>query len=172
MSRKPASMYRQIKQRSYARREYIGGVPNPKITQFEMGNPKREFPIVVSLHAEESCQIRHNALEAARIAANRLLEKNCGKQNYFLKIFLHPHEVLRENKQATGAGADRISKGMKKAFGKNVGTAARVKAGQRIMSAYTIKNNVKFAKLACHRASMKLPTPGEIRIDEIKKEDD
>ena len=39
----------------------------------------------------------------------------------------YPHHVLRENKQATGAGADRVSQGMRCAFGKNVGTAARVK---------------------------------------------
>jgi large subunit ribosomal protein L10e len=170
MSRKPASMYKEIKQRSFTRREYIGGVPSSKISQFEMGNPKREFPSVLTLHVENSCQIRHNALEAARITANRLLEKNCGKQNYFLKIFLYPHEVLRENKQATGAGADRISKGMKKSFGKNVGTAARVKSGQKIMSVFTTENNIKFAKLALHRASIKLPTHGEIRIEEIKQE--
>ncbi|MFC7029415.1 hypothetical protein ACFQH8_22010 [Halomicroarcula sp. GCM10025710] len=35
-----------------------------------------------------------------------------------------PHQVLRENKQATGAGADRVSDGMRQAFGKIVGTAA------------------------------------------------
>jgi len=159
MSRKPASMYREVKQRAFTRKEYIGGVPGLKINQFEMGNRARDFPVVVSLVADESCQIRHNALEAARVAANRYMEKQCGKQNYFLKMHVYPHMVLRENKQATGAGADRISQGMSRSFGKSVGTAARVRSNQTIISISTIPANIKFIKGALRRASAKLPSP-------------
>ena len=80
----------------------------------------------VSLIVEERCQIRHVALEAARITANRHLSTDAGKMGFYMKLRVYPHEVLRENKQATGAGADRVSSGMRRAFGKNVGTAARV----------------------------------------------
>jgi large subunit ribosomal protein L10e len=165
MSRKPARMYRQIRGQAYTRREYMGGVPAPRITQFDMGNPRGDFPLKVTLKGVETCQIRHNALEAARIAAVRHLNKKAGSVNYHLKIRIYPNVVLRENKQATGAGADRVSDGMRSAFGKAVGTAARVEGGQSLISVATTKTHFKVAKEALRRASMKLPTPCKIVVE-------
>ena len=164
MARKPGSMYRHVKQHPYTRREYMGGVPNPRITQFVLGNKKADFPIILHLSSKEHCQIRHTALESARIAANRSLEKYVGLNNYRLKIRVYPHHVLRENKQATGAGADRVSQGMRKSFGKAVGTAARVKPNQIIMSVEILENNIVNAKIALKKASYKLPTPCLINL--------
>ena len=63
MARKPASMYRRIKGQAYTRRKYTGGVPNNRIMRFHMGNRKaaeaNEFPVVLELTVDESCQIRH-----------------------------------------------------------------------------------------------------------------
>jgi len=139
MARKPGSMYRSIKQQAYTRREYMGGVPTSRITQFVSGNKKGFFPVQLYLLANESCQIRHTALESARITANRALEKNAGINDYRLKIRVYPHHVIRENKQATGAGADRVSQGMRASFGKAVGTAARVQPNQIVMSVETFE---------------------------------
>ena len=165
MSRKPARMYRQIRGQAYTRREYMGGVPANRITQFDLGNPKGNFPLMITLKCQEACQIRHNALEAARIAAVRHLNKRAGTVNYHLKIRIYPYIVLRENKQATGAGADRVSDGMRHAFGKAVGTAARVSVGQNLMSVATTKAHFIVAKEALRRASMKLPTPCRIVVE-------
>ena len=165
MSRKPARMYRQIRGQAYTRREYMGGVPAPRITQFDLGNAKGDFPLRVTLKGLEACQIRHNALEAARIAAVRLLNKKAGAVNYHMKIRIYPCNVLRENKQATGAGADRVSDGMRKAFGKAVGTAARIQPGQSLITISTTKAHYKVAKDALRRASMKLPTPCRIVVE-------
>lgn len=159
-------MYRQIRGQAYTRREYMGGVPATRITQFDLGNVKGDFPLVVTLKGEEACQIRHNALEAARIAAVRHLNKKAGSVNYHLKIRIYPYVVLRENKQATGAGADRVSDGMRKAFGKAIGTAARVSVGQSLMSVRTTKAHFLAAKEALKRASMKLPTPCRIVVEQ------
>jgi len=159
MARKPGSMYHSIKQQAYTRREYMGGVPLSRITQFVSGNKKNNFPVRLDLIANESCQIRHTALESARITANRALEKNAGINDYRLSIKVHPHHVLRENKQATGAGADRVSQGMRASFGKAVGTAARVYPNQIIMSVETLERNIEHAKTALKKASSKLPTP-------------
>ncbi|MHC1580055.1 MAG: 50S ribosomal protein L16 [Candidatus Alkanophagales archaeon] len=166
MARKPGRMYRNLESPAYTRKEYMGGVPGSKITIFDMGNPGREFPVTVSLVAKEACQIRHNALEAARVAANKFLMREVGRMNYHLKVRVYPHHVLRENKLAVGAGADRISKGMRKAFGRAVGTAARVRSGQRIMSVRVEPHNFLKAKESLRRASYKLPTPCSIVIDE------
>ncbi|KAA0007424.1 MAG: 50S ribosomal protein L16 [Thermoplasmata archaeon] len=167
MSRKPARMYRDIRGRVTTRKEYIGGVPNPRISQFDLGNLTAEFPVEVTLFAKEKCNILHRALEAARIAANRYIVSKAGKSNYRMKIRVYPHVVVRENKQATGAGADRVSQGMRKAYGKPVGTAARVKEGQKLITIWTTPENVQFAKEALRRANAKLPTPCGIEIKEV-----
>lgn len=163
-------MYRQIKQQSYTRRKYMGGVPNPRILQYEMGNKKNrdKFPIVMHLVVDHPVAIRHTALEAARIACNRTIQKKAGSAGYFMKVRVFPHEVLRENKMATGAGADRISSGMRNAFGKAVGTAARVKRNQVIMELHVNQPNFKDAKIALWKAGLKIPTT--FRIEVIKGE--
>lgn len=86
MARKPAVMYREIKGMAYTRREYMGGVPNSRISQFDMGNLKDEFPITLTLKCKNRVQIRHTSLEAGRIAANRVLTKDAGVANYHLKL--------------------------------------------------------------------------------------
>jgi large subunit ribosomal protein L10e len=158
-------MYRQIRGQAYTRREYMGGVPAPRINTFDLGNMSGEFPVTMSLIIKEPCQIRHTALEAARIAANRALTKLASPASYHLKIRVYPHIVLREHKMATGAGADRISGGMRAAFGKAVGTAARVQGGQSIMTIRTTVQSFPAAKEAMWKASMKLPSPCIMRIE-------
>ena len=166
MVRKPGSMYRNVSQRSYTRRKYMGGVPGSQVIHYDMGNKKRQdFPVQVTLVAEEKCQIRHTALEAARITANKYMQKTVGTAGYAIKLRVYPHEVLRENKQATGAGADRVSSGMRAAFGKNVGTAARVSSMQKIFSISVDKEKFDFALTALRKAGQKLPTPVRFVVD-------
>lgn len=141
------------------------GVPGIRVTFFDMGNPKGDFPVEMSLITLETGQIRHNALEAARIAANRLLEIKAGKDNYHLKLRTYPHQVLRENPMAIGAGADRISDGMRQAFGRPIGTAARVSAGQKLMTARVTKEFAAVAKEALRRASLKLSLPSRTIVE-------
>ena len=164
MARKPGSMYRYVRGKPTTRREYIGGVPNSRITQFVLGNKTGEFPITLSLIANEKCQIMHNALEAARIAVNRTMEQGVGQANYRVTVRSYPHVVVRENKQATGAGADRVSQGMRSAYGKNVGTAARVNSGQIVITVETFEQNIAHAKAALRKAGIKLPPPCSVKI--------
>ncbi len=162
---KAGRIYKQIKSHSNTRREYMGGVPGSRIQQYDLGNKAGDFPIVVSLVAEERVQIMHTALEATRIAANRVLTRECGSAGYHLKVRAFPHEVLRENKQASGAGADRVSQGMRAAFGKNIGTAARVEVGQPILTIRISPERFNAAKEAFRKANMKLPTPTRYIIE-------
>ncbi len=174
MALRPARIYRQIKGPAYTRisysnlsKNYIKGVPQPKITQFEMGNRNGSYDICLYLIAEEEGQIRHNALEAARVASNKYLEGEVGKNNYFLKVNVYPFHVLRENPLATGAGADRFQEGMRRAFGKPIGTAARVKKKQTIITIKTKKEFLEKAKEALRRAKAKLPMPCRIVVEEV-----
>ncbi len=161
MTRKPAHMYRRF-ERPYTRKEYMGGIPGLKIVHFDMGNPSGSFPVVLELKVKESCQIRDSALEAARVIGNKLLLSKVGRANFHLKLNVYPHHVIRENKQATGAGADRVSDGMRKAFGKPVGSAARVHAGQTVFTLRVSPQHVKVARAALQRVGHKLPSPVRI----------
>jgi large subunit ribosomal protein L10e len=131
-----------------------------------MGDPKGKYDVVLHLIAQKAVQIRHNALEAARIDANKFVSKRLGK-NYFFKILVYPFQVLREKPIAMGAGADRFSQGMRLAFGKPVGTAVRTRPGQRLMSLWVKKEDVEVARKALKRAGFKLPTPVRIEVEEL-----
>ncbi len=168
MARKPAKMWRRL-ERPYTRIEYIDGVPGLRVRMFDMGNRKASFPVMLTLIAKEAVQIRENALEAARVMANKYISRMVGGSNYKLKLRIYPHHILREHKMAVGAGADRISQGMRAAFGKPVGRAARVKPGAKIMSIWIKPEHFEFAKEALRRAAMKLPTPTKIVVEEGKE---
>ena len=163
-SLRPAKCYRRLKRpntRTSVRkpkRGYVKGVPGSKIHRFVAGDRRRAFPKKSYLIAKQSVMIRHNALEAIRIAINKELEKGLGKDQYFMKILIYPHHVMRENPLATGAGADRFQTGMRKAFGKAIGTAARVKAGQRLVEVRAEKGKDAQVKRALKIAASKLPT--------------
>ena len=167
MVRKPNRMYRQIRGQPYTRREYMGGVPATRIAQF-IGGTKGSYQFALTLEVQEPCQIRDIALEAARVSATKLLSEKAGT-SYYMRIRLYPHFVLREHKQATGAGADRISSGMRGAFGKAVGSAIRVQKGRRIFTIEVNKEHLDTAKTAMRKARMKLPTPCKVIIEDRSK---
>ena len=99
MARKPAVMYRRLKGPAYTRRKYIGGVPNNRIHQFHVGNRRAaesQFDVVIELRADNDVQIRHTALEAARVVSNSTIRKEAGAQGYALRVHTFPHHVLRE----------------------------------------------------------------------------
>jgi large subunit ribosomal protein L10e len=161
-------MYRDIDKPAYTRREYITGIPGSKVAQYEMGDKQSEpedYPVQISLVVEESVQIRHGSLESARLSANRHLIKEFGEGNYRMILRKFPHQVIRENKQATGAGADRVSDGMRQAFGKIVGTAARIQAGERLFTAYCTVDQAAEVKEAYRRAYNKITPPCRIKVE-------
>ncbi|MCD6434290.1 MAG: 50S ribosomal protein L16 [Candidatus Diapherotrites archaeon] len=176
MALRPAHCYRKL-ERPYTRiaisvhrKNYIGGVPGLRVRQFNMGNPQRKYKFIVNLIAEEAVQIRENALEAVRMLINRALVKKLGKDNFFMRLRIFPHHVMRENKQAQGAGADRVSQGMSLAFGKAIGRAARVRKGTIIFSVLVLtEGNAKTAARILKKASAKLPCKVSVDIGEDVK---
>lgn len=159
-----ARNYRRVKGKSYTRKKYIRGFPPPKITKFTMGNAKGKFEYQASLIAEKEAQVRHNALEAARVAVNRVLLGKLG-ENYFMRVVPYPHTILRENKMIFGAHADRLQDGMKRAFGKPIGTAARVKPNQPVIIVGMNEDGIEVAKEALQRGGSKLPITCRIVVE-------
>ena len=165
-----AKNYRAVKGQAFTRKEFSKGFPPPKITKFTMGDTKTEFEYNAKLIALEKAQIRHVSLEAARVASNRIvMDKLVDK--YRLDVLPYPHTILRENKMIFGAHADRLQQGMRGSFGRPIGTAARIKADQTIITIHVNKEGVEAAKEALKRGSAKLPIPCRITIEKIQSEE-
>ncbi len=169
MPLKPARCYTHQDKPPYTRKEYIHGVPPPKISKFVMGNVHIQPEIIGLLVALEKGVIRHNALEAARVMAHKYLSKYVGDQNYMLIIRTYPHHVLREHKMMAFAGADRLQEGMRLAFGKPVGLAARVDLGTEIIEVRSYARFVDRVKEALRRAASKLPVRTRIVINNVSQ---
>ena len=158
---RPASCHRRIKRAytrtsKYRRLSYIKGAPNHKIIHFDSGNRRDEmFPKTLVLNGNKSINLRHNAIEAARIVVTRQMSKTIGKFAFGLKLRVFPHHIIRENPIAMGAGADRMSQGMRSAFGKTISRAARLTPDQTIIQVYVQEENIKDAKRALEKASKK-----------------
>ena len=165
-----ARNYRPVRGQAYTRKKFAKGFPPPKIVKFTMGDIKGKFEIEAKLVALKRAQIRHSALEAARIATNRLLIDKL-VTDYLMHVRPYPHIILRENKMIFGAHADRLQQGMRRSFGKAIGTAARVKPGQTIITVKVKANAVETAKESLKRGSAKLPIPCKITIAKVQSPD-
>jgi len=171
MGLRPAKCYRSLKDRAYTRiaitkhnKNYIGATPGIKIKQFNMGNPVKEYTHVVDLCCNDAMIIRDNAIEACRIAINRFITNKVSKENYFLRVRVYPFHIMRENKQAQGAGADRVSQGMAHSFGKAIGRAIRTRKGQVLFSLLVEEENIDVAKKAMSRTAPKLPCTITVKV--------
>ncbi|CAL8126293.1 unnamed protein product [Prunus armeniaca] len=132
MGRRPARCYGQIKHKPYPKSRFCRGVPDPKIRIYDVGMKKKgvdEFPFCVHL---DTFHLR-------------------------VRVRVHPFHVLRINKMLSCAGADRLQTGMRSAFGKPLGTCARVAIGQVLLSVRCKDSNSHHAQEALRRAKFKFP---------------
>ncbi|APA11950.1 Bcrpl10 [Botrytis cinerea B05.10] len=160
MARRPARCYRYCKNKPYPKSRFNRGVPDPKIRIFDLGRKKAnvdEFPLCIHLVSNEYEQLSSEALEAARICANKYMVKSAGKEAFHLRVRAHPYHVVRINKMLSCAGADRLQTGMRGAWGKPNGTVARVNIGQIILSIRTRDSFRPNALEALRRSQYKFP---------------
>ncbi|MCI0503437.1 50S ribosomal protein L16 [Candidatus Micrarchaeota archaeon] len=147
--------------RSKPRKSFIKAMPHADLHQFRMGFMKPDYDLVMSLKSEEPVIIRDNAIESARQSMNKHLEKMAPGAFYF-HVRVYPHHVIRENKMIAGAGADRLQKGMRQAFGRPTDRAARLKTGTKLFTIHSYKANAPHMKVAFARAVRKLS--GKFRV--------
>jgi large subunit ribosomal protein L10e len=159
---RPARSVRSILSQSWARysvkkpkKNYIKSLPHTSLIVFNMGINRPAYDLLLTLNSDQDVQLRSNALEAARQVANKHLESEL-VNNYYLTVVTYPHNVIREKKRATGAGADRLSQGMSLSFGSPSSIAARVKTGQTILRLRTMSNSKNVGRAALKRAASKL----------------
>eukprot|EP00004_Rigifila_ramosa_P017107 TRINITY_DN412_c0_g1_i1.p4 TRINITY_DN412_c0_g1~~TRINITY_DN412_c0_g1_i1.p4 ORF type:complete len:209 (-),score=37.59 TRINITY_DN412_c0_g1_i1:101-727(-) len=167
MGRRPARCYRYCKNKPYPKSRFCRGVPDPKIRIYDLGRKKAsvdEFPLCVHIVSMEKEQISSEALEAARICANKYIVKNGGKDSFHMRVRVHPFHVLRINKMLSCAGADRLQTGMRGAYGKPTGLVARVKIGQVLMSVRTKDSQKDVVVEALRRCKFKYPGRQKILV--------
>ncbi|KAL4795192.1 ribosomal protein L10e/L16 [Aspergillus venezuelensis] len=160
MARRPARCYRYCKNKPYPKSRFNRGVPDPKIRFYDQGRKKAfvdDFPCCVHLVSNEYEQLSSEALEAARVCANKYLVKTAGKESFHLRIRVHPYHTIRLNKMLSVAGADRLQTGMRGAYGKPAGKVARVAVGQILMSVRTADRYRATAIEALRRSMYKFP---------------
>jgi large subunit ribosomal protein L10e len=153
---------------AYTRQEYIASVPSSKIRRFTTGEPDDDYTCKVSLIADTNTQISSRALEAARVTASKALTSARGERAFLLEIDPYPHEVVRTHKFMGFAGADRLSQGMRQSFGRPTARAAKVSAGQSVLSISVKTKDIKTAKAALKRASMKLPVSYNVTVEPLE----
>ncbi len=174
MKLRPARSVRGIHSQAWARysvkkprKNYIKALPHTSLLIFKMGVNRPSYDLALSLVSEQRVQLRSNSLEAARQVANKYLEREL-VSNYFFKLLPYPHNVIREKKRATGAGADRISQGMSLSFGSPSSVAARVREGQTVFELKTVMSAKAVAREALSRASKKLSGTYTITMRQVQ----
>lgn len=149
----------------YREKSFIKSIPPCQIVKFVSGDLSRRFDHVVTVRSRDNLQLRHNALEAGRKSALKLLTTKCGKSDFRFRVRPYPHHVLRENPLASGAGADRMSTGMKQSFGKSIGLAARIKSKQIVAEVFLPEQYVPVGLEAMKRFTNKLPGKYLIEVE-------
>ncbi len=162
MGLRPAKTCRSLEKTAWTRyskkkprKSYVKSMPHLSLLVYEMGSRKQPFDFTYNLIAEQDVQLRDNSLEAARQAANKYLEKVIPNM-YFFKVRVFPHNVIRENKMIAGAGADRLQKGMRLAYGRSTDRAARINTGQPVFTIHVAKANMSHIEEAYRRAKRKM----------------
>ena len=177
-SLRKAAAYSKKKVRPYTRKSkkrvksYIKTIPQLKVVKFNMGNQQDfqegKHPFVLKLMSTEKVQIRDNALEACRTLINKVMEKQALGQYYFA-IKVYPHHILRENKTAAGAGADRLSSGMKHSFGIVIGRAAIVPPGKELfMVSCANEKSARIAKKILSEVKPKVPCKCKVTFEKVE----
>ena len=154
----------------FRKKSYVRTRPNSKVVRYHMGDLTSGFDTSLLLISKNNRQVRDGSLEAARQTSNRYMQKKLGKIGWRIIIRCFPHHILRENPLAAGAGADRMSTGMKRSFGKSIGIAAQIREGQVVFQIDVNKDDLSVAKEAMKRIAQKLPFSSAMEtVDNTKK---
>jgi large subunit ribosomal protein L10e len=173
MGLRPARTTRKINKPAWTRhskrrprKSYVKSLPHKNLNTYEQGVMKEDYDAKIVLLTKDAVQIRDNAMEAARQTLNRHLDRRISGSYKFI-IKKYPHQILRENRMLSGAGADRISKGMRKSFGKPSDLAARFRQNDAVFEVYTYSNKFDVVSEAYRKAGQKLSGNFKVLLEPI-----
>ncbi len=178
MARRPWHCYKTHKRPAYQkkrsrshRKEYVRGGPDSVLRMYDTGNRKRsldEWELSLGVIVLKDVQLSHRTLEAIRTSLNRNLQKKLTREAYLIRIRPHPWQMIRENKMMAFAGADRLQSGMRNSFGRVMGRAARVHAGQTIVEVFCNFVNRGIVIKSLKTAAYKLGAKNRIVVLKMK----
>merc|ERR1711939_40742 len=100
-------------------------------------------------------QLSSEALEAARICANKYLVKIAGKEGFHVRVRAHPYHVVRINKMLSCAGADTANWNER-----CLGQASRNRCSCQHWSNSSVGPNSRLSPCYCDRGS----TPIHVQV--------
>jgi large subunit ribosomal protein L10e len=178
MALRKASSYSKKEVRPYTRKSskrkksFIKAIPQNKIVKYNMGDAKGfnsgKHKFQVSLVSKEKVQIRDNALESCRQYINKSMDR-AAQGNFYFIVKVFPHHIQRENKIAAGAGADRLSSGMRHSFGVTAGRAAIVSPGKEVFVVSCLdEKTARVAKDVLTKIKAKFPCKSKIVYEKLE----
>ncbi|BBL45886.1 50S ribosomal protein L10e [Nanobdella aerobiophila] len=150
MAKRPWRIFKEI-ERPYTRFSYskkhnkIPGSPVSKLRMNIMGLksvPIDQWKYAGHIISIETIQLSDYALESVRTNLTKYLEEEV--KEFLFIVRKYPHHVVREHSLVYGAGADRISQGMRLSFGKPYTRAAQIHYKDIVLSIYF--NKLEFMK--------------------------
>lgn len=122
------------------------GLGAPKITTFNQGNFKlyhgQNYKLKIVLKSNSTLLLTEHSLESFRMTITRALNATFSKGNWYLLICVRPHVLLREHKKPTSGPVDRISSGMRLAYGAPFARAAKITVNQPLLHLYLINSSL------------------------------
>ena len=170
--RKPIANTRRSKKQQLS---YIKTIPPQKIVKFNMGDyagfEKGKYRYKLTLSSGENIQIRDFALEAIRQSVHKDMTKLLTQKDYFLRVNVYPHNILRNNRIFSGGSkGERVQTGMRKSFGSPEGRAATIKKGGPIMTTYfNGDENISRVRAFFKKVTPKLACKAKIVVEDLKR---
>ena len=130
------------------------GVPILKLSRYTGGNTKilalPEAQRTLILGDSRALWIDSSMEQMRKILLKKL--RSLGNQNYYFRFRVNPLQILRHHKMASKGKVDRISMGMRLAFGSPFALAARVNVGTTVLEVWgrDVRTNEKVKLLLHH----------------------
>ncbi|OYT65399.1 50S ribosomal protein L16 [Candidatus Bathyarchaeota archaeon ex4484_205] len=159
---------KSLKQMPYTRKEYISSIPGIRLAKMTLGTARDDYKVLYEIRTQKKGLVSDRALESIRIMVNKILQKEIGQGNYLLKVIKYPHIILRKHKMLTGAGADRLSEGMKRAYGKPIGLAAKVKENDVLLKIWMLEERPRLMKRILRVISPKIPVGCRLAVSKLE----
>jgi len=124
--------HKNINKMPNTRQDYIKRIPIGKLDQmkFTYGDINKKFNYELNLISENEKYLSVNSLDATRVALNHLLLNN----DFFMKILVYPHVIVKSHGLMGIAKAERLCKGMRQSgSAKPIGIVAQVHKNQPII---------------------------------------
>ena len=172
----PSKIYRKSNSKGFTRREFMKSVPSSFLS-FKVGglDEARAKSFIAVSFVDRFKQVARRCLESLRVIVNRHIQQyyNLKSKDYLLNLWTYPFQVARKNKAPTGAGADRISSGMRGAFGKTECDLVRIrKKNHKLLSVklpLDLKREFKMVKHLNKKLNSSCYAKLAVRIHPISK---